>query len=185
MSQLGASIIGIIDKNFGQINENGFSFEEIRHFFLNKKGNKFYSEKMESFQKINNKIWDLETDIFIPGAASRIVTKDQMKRMINSGLELVSAGANIPFSDNEVFYGPTSEFCDKRISVIPDFISNCGMARAFAFLMSGKKEITDEAVFKDCSNVIKKALLDCYGITTKKTNINSNALEIALTKISK
>ena len=104
---------------------------------------------------------------------------------MNSGLELVSAGANIPFSDDEVFYGPISEFCDKRISVIPDFISNCGMARAFALLMSGKKEITGDSIFKDSSKVIKKALLDCYGITTKKTNINSNALEIALTKISK
>ena len=103
--------------------------------------------------------------------------------MVNSGLELVSSGANIPFSDDEVFYGPTSEFCDKKISVIPDFISNCGMARAFAFLMSGKKEITDEAVFKDCSRVIKKALLDCYNVSAKKTNINSNALEIALKKL--
>ncbi len=183
LSQLGASIVGIIDKNYGQINENGFSFEEISQFFLNKKGNKFYSEDMESFKKINKKIWDLEVDIFIPAAASRIVNKDQIKRMMNSGLELVSAGANIPFSDDEVFYGPTSEFCDKKISVIPDFISNCGMARAFAFLMSGKKEITEEAVFKDCSRVIKKALFDCYNVSAKKTNINSNALEIALKKL--
>ena len=108
-----------------------------------------------------------------------------MKRMIGSGLELVSAGANIPFSDQEVFYGPVSEFCDKKISVIPDFISNCGMARAFAFFMSGKKEITDEVVFKDCSMVIKKALLDCYNMSREKTNINSNALELALKKILK
>ena len=36
--------------------------------FLNKKGNKFYSSEMESFKKINRKIWDLDADIFIPGA---------------------------------------------------------------------------------------------------------------------
>ena len=27
-----------------------------------------------------------------------------------------------------------------KISVIPDFISNCGMARAFDYFMSGKKK---------------------------------------------
>ena len=185
LSQLGASIIGIIDKNSGQINENGFSFEEIKQFFLNKKGNKFYSSEMESFKKINKKIWDLDADIFIPGAASRIVTKEQISRLIKSGLELVSAGANIPFADEEVFYGPTSEFCDNKISIIPDFISNCGMARAFDFLMSGKKEITDDSVFKDCSRIIKKALKDCYNVSSKKTRINSVALEIALKKLLK
>ena len=97
---MGASIIGIIDKNSGQISETGFSFEEIRKFFLNKKGNKFFSNDMESFQSINKKIWDLNADIFIPGAASRIVTKNQISRLIDSGLELVSAGANIPFADD-------------------------------------------------------------------------------------
>ena len=138
LSQMGASIIGIIDKNSGQISETGFSFEEIRKFFLNKKGNKFFSNDMESFQSINKK-WDLNADIFIPGAASRIVTKNQISRLIDSGLELVSAGANIPFADDEVFYGPTTEYCDNEISVIPDFISNCGMARAFDYFMSGKR----------------------------------------------
>ena len=51
--------------------------------------------------------------------------------------------------------------------------------------MSGKKEITDDSIFKDCSRVIKKALLDCYNINQQKTNINSQALEIALRKLLK
>ena len=37
----------------------------------------------------------------------------------------------------------------------------------------------------DCSRVIKKALLDCYKIKKDKTNINSNAIEIALRKLLK
>ena len=59
------------------------------------------------------------------------------------------------------------------------------MARAFDFLMSGKKEITDDSVFKDCSRIIKKALKDCYNVSSKKTRINSVALEIALKKLLK
>ena len=52
-----------------------------------------------------------------------------------SGVEVIAPGANVPFADNEIFFGPISEFTDQNISLLPDFISNCGMARVFAYLM--------------------------------------------------
>jgi glutamate dehydrogenase/leucine dehydrogenase len=121
LSKKGAKVVGIIDKEGGQINEDGFSFEEVKSFFLNKEKNRFISDYIESFESVNSKIWDLESDVFIPCAASRILTKDQVDRMINAGVELISAGANIPFSDKEVFFGPICEYVDSKISVIPDF----------------------------------------------------------------
>jgi glutamate dehydrogenase/leucine dehydrogenase len=33
---MGAKVVGIIDRDGGIINENGYSFEEIKRFFLNK-----------------------------------------------------------------------------------------------------------------------------------------------------
>ena len=106
-----------------------------------------------------------------------------MDRLIKAGLNVIASGANVPFADQEIFYGPIAEYVDENVSVIPDFISNCGMARAFDYFMSGKKEITDDSVFKDCSLIIKKALKDCYNLSSKKTKINSVALEIALKKL--
>ena len=105
--------------------------------------------------------------------------------MMSSGLELISAGANVPFADQEVFFGPICEYVDSKMSVIPDFISNCGMARAFAYLMDSKIDITDDGIFEDCSKVIFNALMDCYNVSTKKEKITSNALEIALKKLLK
>ena len=185
LSKKGAKIVGIIDKDGGQINTEGFSFNQIKNFFLNKDKNTFVSNEIESFDNINSKIWDLNADVFIPCAASRIVAKDQVDRMINSGLELISSGANVPFADNEVFFGPICEYVDSKISVIPDFISNCGMARAFAYLMDAKVDITDKGIFEDCSKTIYNALIDCYKISSKKEKISSNALEIALKKLLK
>ena len=185
LSKKGAKIVGIIDKECGEINEDGFSFDQIKSFFLNKNKNKFVSDNSESFEEINSKIWDIKSDIFIPCAASRIVTKDQVDRMINSGLELISAGANVPFADEEVFIGPICEYVDKKISVIPDFISNCGMARAFAYLMDKKVDITDDGIFQDCSKTIYSALIDCYNKSSKKNKLTTSALEIALKKLLK
>ncbi len=46
--------------------------------------------------------------------------------------------------DKEIFFGPIAEYADDKISVIPDFISNCGMASVFAYLMSNDLGVLEE-----------------------------------------
>jgi len=75
------------------------------------------------------------------------------------------------------------EYTDHRVSLIPDFISNCGMARVFAYFMEGKVLMTDQAIFNDTSNVIKKAIEDTYTANNSKTNISNTAFEIALKQL--
>ncbi len=186
LAQYGAKVVGIIDRVGGVINENGFSFEEITDLFLNKNGNELNAPNMMSFDEVNEKIWDVKSDVFLPCAASRLVTKDQIERMIKSGLEVVSAGANVPFADKEIFFGPIADFTDNNIAVIPDFISNCGMARVFAYLMSNDiKELTDTGIFEDTSNIIKEAMVAAHVNNSAKTNIAKTAFEIALNKLVK
>src|SRR5690554_4896165 len=183
LSQMGAKIVGIIDRNGGVIQEEGFSFGEIRQFFLNKDGNTLVAENMIPFNEINERIWSLGAEIFMPCAGSRLITKDQVSKMIDSGLEVISRGANVPFADKEIFFGPIMEYTDERISLIPDFISNCGMARVFAYLMEAKVELSDEAIFNDTSNRIKKAIQDVYTNSSSKINISKTAFEIALKQL--
>jgi glutamate dehydrogenase/leucine dehydrogenase len=138
---------------------------------------------MLSFDQINQQIWSLECDIFAPCAASRLITKDQISSMIDSGLQVISCGANVPFADKEIFFGSIMEYTDNRVSLIPDFISNCGMARVFAYFMEGKVLMTDQAIFNDTSNTIKKAMEAAYKVNNSKTNISSTAFEIALKQL--
>ena len=88
------------------------------------------------------------------------------------------------FADKEIFYGPIAEYADTNCSVIPDFISNCGMARVFAYLMNQRRnDVVDKDIFQDCSELIRIALSECYNINKNKNNIMSKALEIALKKL--
>ncbi|MFK8038566.1 MAG: Glu/Leu/Phe/Val dehydrogenase dimerization domain-containing protein [Crocinitomicaceae bacterium] len=184
LAQYGAKVVGIIDRVGGLINTDGYSLEEIRTLFLNKDGNELNSPNMMSFDDVNSKIWDIEAEIFLPCAASRLITQNQIDRMIQSGLEVVSAGANVPFADKEIFFGPIADFTDKKISMIPDFISNCGMARVFAYLMSYDLDhLTDDGIFSDTSNIIKEAMLRTHEKNSAKTNIAKTAFEIALNKL--
>jgi glutamate dehydrogenase/leucine dehydrogenase len=184
IAQNGAKIVGIIDKNGGLINEKGFSFEEIKKLFLEKNGNAINNKNILSFEEINDQIWDLKSEIFLPCAASRLITKDQVKRMLKSGIEVIAPGANVPFADKEIFFGPISDFTDQNTSLIPDFISNCGMARVFAYLMGNDLDtIEDESIFKDTSETIKKAMENVFAKNSNSKNISKTAFEIALKQL--
>jgi glutamate dehydrogenase/leucine dehydrogenase len=185
LTQLGAKVVGIIDREGGLIKEEGFSMEEMTALFLAKDGNQLVSENMIPFEAINEKIWSLPAEIFVPAAASRLVSKEQVQQMIDSGLEVISPGANVPFADKEIFFGPIMEHTDTHLSLLPDFISNCGIARVFAYLMEARVPLPmqDKAIFDDTSNIIKQALQKTFKKSASKTKICSTAFEIALKQL--
>ena len=184
LAQEGAKIVGIIDISGGLIKKDGFSLAEIRNLFLTKDGNKLKAPNMLSFEEVNNQIWDVNAEVFIPCAASRLIKQDHVERMINAGMEVIACGANVPFADPGIFFGPIADFTDNKISVIPDFIANCGMARVFAYLMSNDLEkLDDKAIFEDTSNTIKKAIQQAYNINPSKTTISKTAFGLALKQL--
>lgn len=136
-----------------------------------------------SFEEVNAKIWDLPAEIFIPGAASRLVTEDQVLRMAKAGIEVVSCGANVPFADKEIFMGPISQLADSQFAVVPDFIANCGMARVFGYLMKQDAEVTDTAIFKDVSGIIRSSIMRLHQFNPKSTGLSAKALEMSLTDL--
>jgi glutamate dehydrogenase/leucine dehydrogenase len=183
-AQQGAKIVGIIDRIGGLISADGLSFEAVKNLFLTKSGNTLVHDQLLSFDEVNSKIWDLSADVFLPCAASRLVTDDQVQRMIQAGIQLIASGANVPFADSQIFYGPIAEKADGQISVIPDFIANCGMARVFAYLMSnGDVDMSDAGIFDDTSATIRRALEKVHEVNKAKTGLTDSAFDIALKKL--
>ncbi len=183
LTKYGVRIGGIIDRNGGIINPKGLGYEEVVELFLNRDGNALMCEGMMSFEEVNAKIWDLPAEIFIPGAASRLVTEDQVLRMAKAGIEVVSCGANVPFADKEIFMGPISQLADSQFAVVPDFIANCGMARVFGYLMKQDAEVTDTAIFKDVSGIIRSSIMRLHQFNPKSTGLSAKALEMSLTDL--
>lgn len=183
LAQMGVKIVGIIDITGGLIKEEGFSFEEVKEFYLNKNGNNLHAENLIPFEEVNQKIWEVGAAIFAPCAASRLITQQQVDQMIDNGLEVIASGANVPFADKEIFFGPIMEYADERVSVIPDFIANCGMARVFAYFMERKVQMTDEAIFNDTSITIKNAIQNTFDSNNSDKNISATAFEISLKQL--
>ncbi|GHM99235.1 amino acid dehydrogenase [Cytophagales bacterium WSM2-2] len=183
LSQMGAKIVGILTREGGLINQKGFSHDEICKLVVEREGNRLVTPDLLSFEIVNQKIWDLDFEIFIPAAASRLVTKQQVDKMISSGVEVFSCGANVPFADPEIFFGPTGLDADEKISIIPDFIANCGMARVFAYFMESEAAMDDESIFNDISMTIRRAMEKTQKINPAKTKIAQASFEIALNQL--
>lgn len=183
LAQHGVKIVGIIDRNGGLIDDDGFTFDEIRALYLNKKGNTLKADKLIPFDEINEQIWKVPAEIFAPCAASRLVQKHQIEQLIHNGLEVVSCGANVPFADPEIFFGPIAAYVDEHTALIPDFIANCGMARVFAYLMQSNISMSDEDIFSDTSATIESALREIYTRDKNRTRIAQTGFEIALNQL--
>ena len=184
LAQQGAKIVGIIDKNGGLINKDGFSFEKISHLLENRSSNYLEDSDIRPFDEINNEIWKSGAEIFIPAAASRLVTNKNLEDMIEHNLEVISCGANVPFADKEIFFGPIAKKADAQVSVIPDFISNCGMARTFSYLMEKNIDINDLSIFEAVSKTIFDALREAHESNNSKQLIAKTSFELALKKLS-
>lgn len=184
LAQKGAKIVGIIDRVGGLISQDGLSFEEVKNLFINKNGNELAAANMLSYEETNEKFWSTAADIFIPCAGSRMINEAQLDQLLAAGVSVISSGANVPFADQEIFFGPIAEKADANLALIPDFIANCGMARVFAYLMSSDlSNLEDPLIFEDASQTIYNALQKTHAIHPGQTGIAKAAFEIALKQL--
>ena len=185
LAKYGVKIVGIIDRDGGIIDTSGLDLDGVKKLFFERNGNQLVADNTISFDECNEKIWSTGAEIFIPAAASRLVSKDQAEQLIANHLEVVACGANVPFQDKEIFYGPIAEYVDDNVALITDFISNCGMARTFAYLMDPKndRKVTDDEIFSDTSQTIEKAMQKVYDENPSKTGLAEAAFRIALSQL--
>lgn len=185
LAQSGAKIVAIIDQAGGLLAPEGFSQARITALFNEKDGNALRADDMVSFDEANTAVWSIGAEVFLPCAASRLVGRDHLAAMRSGGLEVVAAGANVPFADPEIFYGAIAEEADQAVAVIPDFIANCGMARVFGYLMADENvNMSDAAIFADTSNTIRRALEKSHALRNDPTLLTSTAMGIALDVIN-
>ena len=184
LSLYGVIVVGIIDRNGGLVKPAGLSKEEVKDLFLTKQGNTLVHPEMLSYEEVNEKIWEVGAEIFVPAAASRLVTQEQIDNMIDNDLEVISCGANVPFADQEIFLGPVANYTDDHVAIIPDYLANCGMARVFAYCMSTDVvDLSDEAIFKDTSKTIWQGLMRLHQFNPKQKGLLKKGLEMALVNL--
>ncbi len=161
----GMKIQGILDREYGWVADQGapLDLEACRRLLLMRRGNALNPDAIPCLphHEAAPLFWAQAADVFVPAAASRLVTGEQINSLINKGLNLVACGANVPFADPEIFMGPIARSVDERIAVLPDFVANCGMARVFAYLMQDDPGMQARDIFEDVALTIRQAVQGC------------------------
>ncbi|MFM7699958.1 MAG: amino acid dehydrogenase, partial [Bacteroidota bacterium] len=161
----GMRIQGILDRDYGWLAQSGepMDLAQCLSMLQGRLGNAMNPDQkgVEPRQAMEARFWQEKADVFVPAAASRLVTLDQINSLMDHGLELVSSGANVPFADPEIFMGTISKAVDNRIALIPDFVANCGMARVFGYLMQENIPVNARAIFKDVATIVRDAVGSC------------------------
>ncbi len=85
LSQEGAMITGILDRSGGLTRTNGLSHEEVTSLFNSRQTKMFNGFALNP--NINTDFWQEQADVFIPAAASRLVTADQLSSLIGNGIQ--------------------------------------------------------------------------------------------------
>jgi len=184
----GMKIQGILDREYGWVADQGapLDLEACRRLLLMRRGNALNPDAIPCLphHEAAPLFWAQTADVFVPAAASRLVTGEQINSLINKGLNLVACGANVPFADPEIFMGPIARSVDERIAVLPDFVANCGMARVFAYLMQDDPGMQARDIFEDVALTIRQAVQGCLSNNTApSTNLCLEGYRRALNQL--
>jgi glutamate dehydrogenase (NAD(P)+) len=184
----GMKIQGILDREYGWVADQGapLDLEACRRLLLMRRGNALNPDAIpcRPHHEAAPLFWAQAADVFVPAAASRLVTGEQINSLINKGLNLVACGANVPFADPEIFMGPIARSVDERIAVLPDFVANCGMARVFAYLMQDDPCMQARDIFEDVALTIRQAVQGCLSHNTApSTNLCLEGYRRALNQL--
>jgi glutamate dehydrogenase/leucine dehydrogenase len=182
LAKAGVKILIIQDKEGYIINPNGFTYDEVTNYMNGKIDNTLHDVNKTKGPLDLKILNDLKIEIFIPAAASKLVKKEMVDVLIEGGLELISCGANVPFHEEGIIFGSLTHEIDSRISLVPDFIANCGVARLFCYLMENEGGVDENSIFQDISKTIYNAIERIYTESPELVHITQKALSHSVYK---
>lgn len=179
LHQSGAKIVALLDKDVGVFLKTGLSENDILNVLEKRYLNKVVDNTISNadFYKV---LENDSVDIFVPAAASNLVSKKFVESMIANGLKMIACGANNPFIEDDYCYGDCAQYIDKNIILLPDFLSSMGMARAFYKLGSSSENCPSlDEIFNDISEIINQYIVAAFSINSGAL-MTASLYEIAL-----
>ncbi|MDX2132811.1 MAG: Glu/Leu/Phe/Val dehydrogenase dimerization domain-containing protein [Planctomycetota bacterium] len=146
------------------IDEEGF---DVRALIASREGTSLPKPKARKSAIFSSddadELFEVEADIFIPAAASHTIDGARLKQLRRSGVKVWSCGANNPFARRTKKHDlvkwvadmlDLQRKADEHFEIIPDFVANCGMARAFAYLMGTGASTKGEDILADAARCV-------------------------------
>lgn len=128
--------------------------------------------------------FDAPADIFVCAASSGTLTEECLDRIDASGVTTIVAGANLPFRERQTGSLDVHKSADQRFAVLPDFVVNLGMARAFSYFMEDGAEPRAEPAFAAVDATVERAVGEMLERAARQDRgLLAASLDLALDRI--
>ncbi len=97
-------------------------------------------------------------DVFVSAASSGTLDQRRLELLAAQGVTTIGCGANQPFAEAKLGATRVQRAADLRFSIVPDVVANCGMARAFSYLMQPDAGPGPEDLFQAVDGTISSAV---------------------------
>ena len=161
LARAGARVVGIADAEKALLAPQGLGADEVQDLMRRRVGKLLPGDDTRNvFAAERAHFWHAPADVFVAAALSGTLTNERLDALEQAGVAVVACGANQPFAEMKLGSTRVQQRADRRFAIIPDVIANCGMARAFGYLMQPGAQPDDTAIFPAVERTIRDALDD-------------------------
>lgn len=105
------------------------------------------------------RFWETPADVFVAAALSGTIDAERLNQLDELGVHVLACGANQPFREASMGATDIQREADRRFSVLPDILANCGMARTFSFLMESTADSSPHRIFDAVDRTVEDTLV--------------------------
>lgn len=147
LARHGARVVGIADREKVLLEPRGLDAAAVEALLRRREHKLLPDDARCRRGAAADAFWDAPAEIFVSAAASGTLDEARLARLARAGVSTIACGANQPFREAKLGATRVQRLADARFTVLPDVIANCGMARAFSFLMQAPFAGTVDPVF--------------------------------------
>jgi glutamate dehydrogenase/leucine dehydrogenase len=186
LARAGARIVGIADRDQALIAPEGLDAAATERLVADRQDKLLPAGDPRCVRGAERaRFWETEADILVAAAASGTLDVPALTRLEALGVRVIACGANQPFRETSLGATAVQRMADRRFTVIPDVIGNCGMARAFSFLMTEGFQGDAAPLFAAVDATITGTLLDVLRRTGgRSTGLLGAAFDHAMDLVS-
>jgi len=157
LSRAGARIVGVSDHLGALVEPGGFPPGEVEEL-LRLRREKLIPRRQSGPIAERGAMAGVTADLFVAAAASETLDEPRLDALERQGIHTVACGANQPFREIKLGSTRVQRMADSRFTILPDVVANCGMARAFSYLMENPAPADPGAVFAAVDETVRAAL---------------------------
>jgi len=159
LARAGARIVGVTDAEKALVDPDGMDAAAVEALVRARAGKLLPPDD----QRIRtgarrDEFWAVDADVFVCAALSGSIDEGTLCALESAGVGTIACGANQPFRESDIGDTTVTRAADARFAVLPDFLSNCGMARTFSYLMEPDPQPSELPIFSAVDATIAGAL---------------------------